>query len=151
MNCWIWIIQSQIIIGTYKNKLSTLPVQEIFAEQTSTYDLRNRRCWEIPKVRTVTYGTETVQYRGPKIWELVPNSIKKISIINIIQSESKKNGSQMAAHLDCVKHLFIILVLFINLFANACVCVFSIYSLYFILGCFNNFISWSREVGGGGW
>ena len=72
------------------NKLSTLLMQEIFAEQTSTYDLRNKRCWEIPKVRTVTYGTETIRYRGPKICELVPNSIKESASLIEFKAKIKK-------------------------------------------------------------
>ena len=32
------------------------------------HDLRNKR--------TVIYGTETIRYRGPKTWDLVPTKIK---------------------------------------------------------------------------
>ena len=59
-----------------KTKLSTLPMQEIFAEQTSTYDLRNKRCWEIPKVRTVTYGNETVHMEDLKYGNLYQIQLK---------------------------------------------------------------------------
>ena len=60
-----------------KNNLAPKPMQEIFKEHVNTHDLRNNRCWEIMKVRTVHYGTETVRYRGPKTWEILPNSIKE--------------------------------------------------------------------------
>ena len=36
-----------------KNKISALPIQKLFTEQVNVHDLRNKRCWEIPKVRTV--------------------------------------------------------------------------------------------------
>ena len=30
----------------------------------------------MPSVKTVAYGTETIRYRGPKTWELLPSDIK---------------------------------------------------------------------------
>ena len=59
-----------------KNNISPLPMQELFTAQANVHDLRNKRCWEIPNVRTVHHGTETIRYRGPKTWELVPPEIK---------------------------------------------------------------------------
>ena len=61
-----------------KHNFSPLPMQELFKDQANRYDLiRNNRSWQVPDVKTVAYGTETIRYRGPKIWELLPNEIKK--------------------------------------------------------------------------
>ena len=65
-----------------KNHLSPLLMQELFTEKIHQHDLRNKRTWESYNLRTVKYGTETVRYRGPKTWKLVPNDIKRIKIIN---------------------------------------------------------------------
>ena len=59
-----------------KNNLSPLPIQELFIDQAIKYDLRKTRCWQVPDVKTVAYGTETIRYRGPKTWELLPSDIK---------------------------------------------------------------------------
>ena len=59
-----------------KNNISPLPMQELFTEHANVHDLRNKRSWNIPNVRTVHYGTETIRYRGPKTWGLVPTEIK---------------------------------------------------------------------------
>ena len=59
-----------------KNNLSPLPMQELFKDQPCRYDLRHNRSWQIPSVKTVAYGTETIRYRGPKTWELLPSDIK---------------------------------------------------------------------------
>ena len=59
-----------------KNNLSPPLMKKIFNENTNVYDLRNKRCWEATNVRTVHYGTETISYRGPKIWDMVPQNIK---------------------------------------------------------------------------
>ena len=59
-----------------KNDLTPLPVREIFKEYPNQYHLRNKRCWEIPKTRTMLFGTETIRYRGLKTWEILPDDIK---------------------------------------------------------------------------
>ena len=60
-----------------KNNLSPRPMQDLFTAHVTTHDLRNKRYWDIPKTRTVCYGTESVRYRGPKTWELLPDNIKE--------------------------------------------------------------------------
>ena len=59
-----------------KNNLSPPLMKEIFKENTNPYDLRNKRSWKPPNVRTVRYGSETIRYRGPKTWDMVPQNIK---------------------------------------------------------------------------
>ena len=59
-----------------KKNISPIPMQELFTAQANVHGLRNKRCWYIPNVRTVGYGTETIIFRWPKTWELVPTEIK---------------------------------------------------------------------------
>ena len=59
-----------------KNNLSPPLMNDIFKENTNTYDLRKKRCWEPTNVRTVHFGTETISYRGRKTWDMVPQHIK---------------------------------------------------------------------------
>ena len=60
-----------------KNNLSPMPVVKLFNESTSNYNLRKQRCWETTNARTVIYGTETISFRGPKVWEMLPNDLKE--------------------------------------------------------------------------
>ena len=60
-----------------KKNLSPTPMNEIFKNYTSHYDLRNKRSWEVCKTRTVYFGTKTIRFRGPKTWEMLPSEIKK--------------------------------------------------------------------------
>ena len=63
-----------------KNKISPLPVQELFKFRgNSAHKVRNSREWEVPRVRTVNNGTESIRYRGPETWQLLPNEIKTSS------------------------------------------------------------------------
>ena len=73
-----------------KHNLSPLPVQEIFSIQNTTYNLRNNRNWQIPRVRTVNYGTDTIRYRGPITWELLPVELKNMESLINFKREVKK-------------------------------------------------------------
>ena len=59
-----------------KHNLSPAPFQEIFS-YSNVRNLRNHNDFQIPEVRTVDYGIETIRYRGPKTWDIVPNDIKE--------------------------------------------------------------------------
>ena len=72
-----------------KNGLSPVPVVDIFKETTIKYDLRNKRCWEIPRTHTMLYGTETIRYRGIKTWDMVPDDLKKSKSLQIFKSRIK--------------------------------------------------------------
>ena len=70
-----------------KNKTAPLPFQEIFESQNNLHEMRGKRSWKVPRVRTVAYGTESIRYRGPATWELIPEEIKKSE--SLIQFKEK--------------------------------------------------------------
>ena len=70
-----------------KNKLSPLPMQDLFVDNANPYDLREKRCCETTNIRTVSYGTETIRYRGPKTWDLVPSHIKEAKSLSEFKSK----------------------------------------------------------------
>ena len=72
-----------------KNNLS-LPIQVLFINQTTKYDLRKTRCWQVPDVKTVAYGTETIRYRVPKTWKLLPSDIKNAKTLLEFKAKIKK-------------------------------------------------------------
>ena len=59
-----------------KNKLSPDFMQTIFPREENIYNLRKNRDFKVENVRTTYFGTETLKYRGPKVWDLVPEHIK---------------------------------------------------------------------------
>ena len=66
-----------------KNKMTPVPFQKIF-----TINKKGDFC--IPKINTVNRGEETVRYRGPKIWEIVPEEIKKAESLAIFKNQITK-------------------------------------------------------------
>ena len=71
-----------------KHNLCPSPIQDMFKEGTSR-KLRNNNEWEMPKVQTVNNGIETIRYRGPFTWNLVPNEIKKSKSLSIFKMKIK--------------------------------------------------------------
>ena len=73
-----------------KHNLSPLPVRELFPQLDNIHYLRNKGCWEMPKARTVNYGIETIRYRGPKVWDLLPSDIKESDSLSSFKVNIKK-------------------------------------------------------------
>ena len=51
-------------------------VKELFPLSTHPYNLRFIYEFKLKNIKTVHYGTESLSFLGPKIWELVPLEIK---------------------------------------------------------------------------
>ena len=70
----------KLVILMYKVKhgLCPAPIQEIFTENENAPEFRNDRDgdWVIPNARTVNNGLETIRYRGPVTWNLLPSEIR---------------------------------------------------------------------------
>ena len=73
----------------YKVKMGLAPqlVKEHFSPNTHTYNLRSTYEFKLENVKTVHYGTESLLFLGPKMWELVLLEIKSSHSLE----EFKKN------------------------------------------------------------
>ena len=57
-------------------------MNEIFTRRHQIqYNLRNWTDFDVPKVKTVNHGSESVRYLGPKIWEIIPPHIKMLDTL----------------------------------------------------------------------
>ena len=72
-----------------KNNLSPMIMKNIFTEIPNTYNLRNNRIWATHNVHTVNNGTETLTFRGPKTWDILPEAIKKSKSLNEFKNKVK--------------------------------------------------------------
>ena len=59
-----------------KHRIAPKIMCELFNEANVRYDLRQDVSFRSYNVKTVLYGTETLTYHGPKIWNLVPSDIR---------------------------------------------------------------------------
>ena len=77
-------------IYKFLNGLSPPIMNDAFMIRNNKYNLRNFQCLYSTNKRTVKYGTETVTYRGPQIWNLVPEKTKNASSFDIFKKEIRK-------------------------------------------------------------
>ena len=74
---------------TYKflQGLSPPLMNEIFVERNNNYSLRGNNVLTRRRVNSVRYGTETVSFLAPKIWDILPKDYKKILNLLIFSKE----------------------------------------------------------------
>ena len=65
-------------------------MNEVFVDSQNPYNMRNQPTFEVTNVKSVYNGTETISFRGPQIWSLVPESIKCSQSLAEFKNEIKK-------------------------------------------------------------
>ena len=86
----------------FKTKENINPpfMKEIFRERNTTYNLRNNNEFMLPRAKTVTYGTETIKYRGQWLWLSLPQHIKNAQSVNEFKNKIKSwNGAECTCRL----------------------------------------------------
>ena len=77
---------------TYKflQGLSPPLINEIFVERNNNYSLRGNNVLTRRRVNSVRYGTETVSFLAPKIWDILAKDIKDSESLDIFKRKIKK-------------------------------------------------------------
>ena len=85
-------IQSLAIeIYTFVNGLSPEIMNSVFnLKENNRYSLRNVYELYSRNPRTVKYSTETISYLAPKIWSIVPQTIKESTSIHSFKTKIRK-------------------------------------------------------------
>ena len=58
-----------------KNQLSPKFMTKLFVQSNNPYNLRSNPGFITENIKTVTYGSETLSYRGPQLWNQIPPGI----------------------------------------------------------------------------
>ena len=75
----------------FKHPLSPDIMQEIFKKkQYVGPKLRSQTDFKLPKVKSVHVGTDSLGFLDPKIWNIVPDTLKGITSLEIFNREIKK-------------------------------------------------------------
>ena len=64
-------------------------MNDIFKKRNVTYNFRKNSTFETRNIKSVYYGSETISFIGPKIWELLPSNIKDSENLNIFKPNIK--------------------------------------------------------------
>ena len=74
-----------------KNDLPPKIFSDLFCQrEMNPHNLKNQHDFEKPFVRTVYHGSETISHFGPKIWDILPESIKIANSLNSFKKLIKK-------------------------------------------------------------
>lgn len=75
----------------YKFQHNLLPsfMKNIFENKEINYNLRNNSEFYRPEAKTVYYGTESLRFLAPKIWDIVPNEIKESPSVTTFKNNIK--------------------------------------------------------------
>ena len=96
-----------LMIEMYKtrNGLNHSFIQEIFCDNTTYYNLRNNNEFFQPRVRSVNNGTESVRFKGPQLWQMLPPTIRNSqSLCQFKRKIQRWNGE--IVHASCAASLF---------------------------------------------
>ena len=68
-------------------------MKETSYHRAVTYNLRNNNEFLLPRVRTTSYRSETIKYRGQRLWLSLPQHIRNAQSINEFKKEIKSWNS----------------------------------------------------------
>ena len=81
-----------LAIEIYKSQAGLTPpiMSDLFVTRENNYNLGNFQELESSLRGTVKFGTETISYRGPQIWNLIPERLRTLETLNKFKKEIKK-------------------------------------------------------------
>ena len=84
-------IQALMIeIYKMKNNLNPPIMDNMFERRNNTYNLRNFQEFATKRKRTVKMGLETLNYRSPQLWSILPENLRQInSLVQFKESVRK--------------------------------------------------------------
>ena len=65
-------------------------VAEIFRARQNNYNLTHSSFFSKPYVKTVYHGSESLSNLGPRIWDLVPSTLKELGNVNFFKTQIRK-------------------------------------------------------------
>ncbi len=81
-----------LVIEIFKtlNNMSPIYKKDVFIQKQVSYGLRDVNLLVQPKFKTVTYGHNTIKYQGSKLWNNIPNDLKKMNSLSYFKYEIQK-------------------------------------------------------------
>ena len=91
-----------IDIYKFQNGLSPPNMNYIFFSRQNICNLRKFQELSTSTKNTVNFGTETISYRGPQLWNLIPDNIKSEPTLELFKKKIRKWKCE-PVHVECVK------------------------------------------------
>ena len=79
------------MIEVFKTANNSNPssMDEIIPQGSIIYNSRNTDTFSLPMIHKVNHGTETIRYRGQRIWHSLPQEIKNSNSVEQFKNEIK--------------------------------------------------------------
>ena len=77
---------------TIKNNLNPPIVDFMFERRNNTYNLRNFEEFAMKRKRTLNMGLETLNYRSPQLWSILPENLRQINSLVQLKESVRKWG-----------------------------------------------------------
>ena len=74
----------------FQADLTLAVMSDLFVTRENNYNLGNFHELESSHKQTVKFGTETISYRGPQMWYLIPERLRAFETLNKFKKEVKK-------------------------------------------------------------
>ena len=73
-----------LLIEIFKNRKGFAPpvTGSVLKGRNDTYNVRNFQEFETERKRTVYFGLETISYRSPQLWSLLPEHMRQLNSID---------------------------------------------------------------------
>ena len=80
-----------LMIEIHKTLNNTNPpfMQEYFIKTDVKYDLRTRDLLQFPAAKSITFGIDSIKFRGSLLWNSIPDLIKRASSAAIFKRNFK--------------------------------------------------------------
>ena len=72
------------------NGLAPTITNSVFEIKDTQYNLRNKINFKSRRINSVRCSSDSLTYLGPKIWNIVPEDIKKSESLNVFKTKIKK-------------------------------------------------------------
>ena len=90
-----------------KNGLSNDIMAQLLSERNSVgYNLLLQKDFLLPRVKSVNYGLKTLQYFGPKMWNILPSDIKTSRTLRKFLKKVKSLISQNCPGRVCENYIY---------------------------------------------
>ena len=90
----------------HKTKCGLNPpfMKDIFMTRNINHSLRDGNDAQLPKVRTTSFGVESIAYLGNKLWQHLPQEMKQFNSLHIFKNK-KDVGMGENATVDFAKYI----------------------------------------------
>ena len=96
-----WLEGNKLSLNVVKTQGLNPPfMKEIFMQRNISYSLRFGDDAQVPKVRTTSFGVESIAYLGNKPWQILSQEIKQSNSLPIFKKQIKCwNGGKCSCRL----------------------------------------------------